>query len=226
MRCCISTTSSQRPNLRPTSRSTPTSWKPHARWSPIDASCPPRSGHDGVKAVGGGHRRQLGRRPRPTPRPLAVAPRRPNPRRWCDRPGRGRYGDSEPNPRTRSWSSTATTAGWARPCSSIQASWSSAVASHHVEGDGGAEHLAVVDGPDGLGVDRCGQTVVHGCILRVAGGPLAGLLRPGTMDRLRTAGVHAGASDCADSAPLAQSAEHSHGKAGVVGSIPTGGSAA
>jgi len=27
-------------------------------------------------------------------------------------------------------------------------------------------------------------------------------------------------------APLAQSAEHSHGKAGVVGSIPTGGSAA
>src|SRR5690606_30180145 len=27
------------------------------------------------------------------------------------------------------------------------------------------------------------------------------------------------------SAPLAQSAEHSHGKAGVVGSIPTGGSA-
>jgi hypothetical protein len=27
-------------------------------------------------------------------------------------------------------------------------------------------------------------------------------------------------------APLAQSAEHSHGKAGVVGSIPTGGSPA
>ena len=38
---CISTTSSQRPNLRPTSRSQPISSKPHLRCSAIDASWPP-----------------------------------------------------------------------------------------------------------------------------------------------------------------------------------------
>ena len=35
---CISTTSSQRPNLRPTSRSAPTCSKPHLSWSLIEAS--------------------------------------------------------------------------------------------------------------------------------------------------------------------------------------------
>ena len=38
---CMSTTSSQRPNLRPTSRSQPISSKPHLRCSAIDASWPP-----------------------------------------------------------------------------------------------------------------------------------------------------------------------------------------
>ena len=38
---CMSTTSSQRPNLRPTSRSQPISSKPHLRCRAIDASWPP-----------------------------------------------------------------------------------------------------------------------------------------------------------------------------------------
>ena len=38
-RSCISTLSSQRPSLKPTSSRMPTWWKPRARCSPIDAAC-------------------------------------------------------------------------------------------------------------------------------------------------------------------------------------------
>ena len=73
MRCCISTTSSHRPNLRPTSRSTPTSSKPQARCRAIDASWPPDDpGHHGVKAVGAGQPDQLLEQAPADPLALAV----------------------------------------------------------------------------------------------------------------------------------------------------------
>ena len=57
----MSTTSSQRPNLRPTSRSTPTSSKPHASMQPDRRLvAPDDAGHDGVEAVGAGEGDQLG----------------------------------------------------------------------------------------------------------------------------------------------------------------------
>ena len=67
----MTTTSSQRPNLRPTSRSVPTISKPSAG---VQADrrvvAADDAGHHGVEAVGGGQRHQLGRAgTRPTPWP-------------------------------------------------------------------------------------------------------------------------------------------------------------
>ena len=57
---CITTTSSQPPNLRPTSRSVPTTVNPTAWCSPIDALVPVGdAGDHGVEAPGLGHPHHL-----------------------------------------------------------------------------------------------------------------------------------------------------------------------
>ena len=91
---------------------------------------------------------------------------------------------------------------------------------HQVEGGRRGLDLEVVDGPDGLGVVEGGQARA-----RTGGQPSQGRARrsrggdPGACAMMRPPA-------CGSAAPalLAQSAEHSHGKAGVVGSIPTEGS--
>jgi hypothetical protein len=86
-------------------------------------------------------------------------------------------------------------------------------AGHEVEARRRGEHLGVVDVADRLGVAFERTPDLHrGRIVTPAGE------RPGYNRHERARPVRP--------APLAQSAEHSHGKAGVVGSIPTGGSLA
>src|ERR1700722_15740741 len=89
-----------------------------------------------------------------------------------------------------------------------------------VEGRGGPGHLGVVNGPESLGVAGTGQPDVHRAMVP------AGASGPGCPPGTATASTMIVRRAGAVSAPLAQSAEHSHGKAGVVGSIPTGGSPA
>ena len=142
----MSTTSSHWPNLRPTSRSTPTSSNPHRtvesdrrRVAADDA------GDHRVEAVVAGQvdevREQRGADPgalRVTPHVHAVLDRR-----RVRRPGPVRRHRREPDHRVRR--RPRRSPGARHECASIQASCSVVAAGHEVEGDGRLEHLGVVD---------------------------------------------------------------------------------
>ena len=124
-RRCITTTSSQRPNFRPTSRSVPTTSKPWARCRAIDASWPADdAGEHGVEAVRHGHRQQLAEHGSADTSALPVT---------TDVDGvldRRAVGGPVPVRRQRPEAdhlapSTATTAAYAPARAEIQARWSS-----------------------------------------------------------------------------------------------------
>ena len=99
-------TSSQRPNLRPTSRSWPTISNPHAACSAIDASWSADDpGHHGVEAVGAGGVDQLARAAAgPRRGPGGRRARRPSPRPWSSTrpvPVRRQRGEAQPPRRRR-----------------------------------------------------------------------------------------------------------------------------
>ena len=193
---------------------------------------PGDAGDDRVEAVGRGQDQELGQQG-PSPPPCLAGPgrRRPSSRRWPSTPSaRGRARASRSRARSRRWPrpapSTPEPGGSVATTRRVDAAVPEDPglllgpgAGHHVEGVGAVEHLDVVDGPDGLGVGHLGQSDPHRpmvlltCRNRGSGGSPCRALA--IIDRSRK--VRRGA-------PLAQSAEHSHGKAGVVGSIPTGGS--
>ena len=230
----MTATSSQRPNLRPTWRSTPTRSKPHARVQRArrhaarldagDHGVEPRVTGDVDEAGRGAGARCRAR--------CGRGARTRSPRRWCGR---------RPAPCTAT--ATRSRRPGHRPAVTIEHGHDRAErpgpgrqprplvverAGHEVERRGAGGDLAVVDRHDRLGVVGGRQSdgrVGHGramVIRRLAAEPEApgGIVtRGGTLP----ASVR-GSAALRNTALLAQSVEHSHGKAGVVGSIPTEGS--
>ncbi len=217
-------TSIQRPNLRPTSRSTPRGRSHRPGGGRSRPRCPPRCG-----------RSRCGT---PVPGPAPPAPRAGAGPRPCPAGRRRRRPSPPPSWRRRAGPGTATGTrtppppaldgddGGVNPLVARDPGpLSRRGAGLDVEGHGGAEDLGVVDGPDGLGVLGARQPDVHGPIV-TAPGPAPGAVSPPGRPQHGDYDVRRGLPAPVCGPPLAQSAEHSHGKAGVVGSIPTGGSPA
>ena len=152
-RHCITATSSQRLNLRPTSRSMPTSSNPQRGVErPRRVAAGLDAGHDGVEADWSRRRRaRRSSRSRPMPRPGGRAGRRPSPPPSCGRrPGPCRAtARRSRRPRRRR---RRTTAEKAPERAASQARCSASGAGHQVERGGRGLDLEVVDGPDRLGV--------------------------------------------------------------------------
>ena len=146
-------TSSQRPNLRPTSRSVPTTVEPAA---PVQRDrrlvAADDAGDHGVEAVGSASATQLGeQRPGPRPCPGGRGARRPSPRPWSVRRpvpvGRQRPEADDLAARRRRPPRRGRRSG-----RSSQRRCSSSVRGTRSKVTVDSEHLAVVDRPDRLGV--------------------------------------------------------------------------
>ena len=151
----MTATSSQRLNLRPTSRSTPTRSKPQAACRARDAvAAGLDAGDHGVEAAGLGgveHGEQEGR-PMPAAVPVAVARRR-SPRRWCGRRPAPCTATATRSPTTSSVASDGDDRRRRRPSAlASHARWSSSERGTRSNVAVRVLDLVVVDAPDRLGV--------------------------------------------------------------------------
>ena len=219
----MSAMSSQRLNFRPTSRSTPTRRKPQASWSAREAT-PPAS----MRAITAWKPADPQAVPVP-PHVHRVLDRRPVGRPLLVRRHRGEADDLV-LPLGHEDAEGARAAG--QPAALVLPR-----AGHEVEGGRRVVDLVVVDLPDRLGVGLHGHPDARRAAGIRRGRTCRGALRhrrrrlpaapgAGSAWSAGSRGRYAGPSVRGPAAPalLAQSAEHSHGKAGVVGSIPTEGS--
>ena len=219
--------------LRPTSRSTPTNSKPQARCSPMDGSLWPaiRAMTEWKPWAGPGSTVRPGA-PGRRPGPAGARRRTRSSRPWRRRPiGPGTATGPEPEHRLVVGSDVPPTSParpprWRvdAPVVESHACCSSPGPGDDVERVGAAEHLDVVDGPDAsaspgrpVGSASADGTALAAGVTSSPDGAGVGAVRCSWLS-LTVAWPNG------RGAPLAQSAEHSHGKAGVVGSIPTGGS--
>ena len=146
----MTATSSQRLNLRPTSRSMPTSSNPQAAWSAREAvAAGLDAGHHGVEAgLGSATSTSASSRSVPTPRPVRSRRRTPSPPPSCGRPPAPCTATARRTRRPRRRRRLGDDGAKAPDRAGQPGSLVVQRAGHQVERGRGVLDLVVVDGPD------------------------------------------------------------------------------